>query len=195
MCSSYMCLNTMQQVHSPFSGLCFFECVAVAQMYGGGQYCNNLECTCMLGFTNSPWLRICCTVLTPIIMWLGLYPARGQILERRSWVCPNIQLTENKVPQSSASSCPRTKFFSHQGLLPRQYKDVSRITILRELSFFTGRGGPSVCDRGSSIFSGPPFSHGKKKFGPPCWPMQKILAPPFGFRKKFWPPQRRTLFS
>ncbi len=52
------------------------------------------------------------------------------------------------------------------------------ICLLRELSFFTGRGGASVCDRRSSIFSGPPLSIRKKILvPPPLWPLGKILAP------------------
>ncbi len=47
---------------------------------------------------------------------------------------------------------------------------------LREVSFFTGRGGPCIRDWRSAIFSGPPLAH-TKKFGPP-----------FGRREKNWPP-------
>ncbi len=45
--------------------VCFFECLAIAWVYGGGRYYDNLEC--MLGFRINPWLRICWMVLTPII--------------------------------------------------------------------------------------------------------------------------------
>ncbi len=48
---------------------------------------------------------------------------------------------------------------------------------VRELSFFTGRGGPSVCDCRSPIFPGPPLGL-----------RRKILVPPFAYGKKFWSP-------
>ncbi len=51
---------------------------------------------------------------------------------------------------------------------------------VRELSFFTGRGGPSVCDCWSPIFSGPPLGL-----------RQKILVPPLDLVKKFWSPPPR----
>ena len=52
--------------------------------------------------------------------------------------------------------------------------------------FLPGDGGPSVCDRGSAIFSGPPFACAKNSGPPsPCakkfwslpWPTQKIMVP------------------
>ena len=39
-------------------------------------------------------------------------------------------------------------------------------SMIRELSFFTGRAGPSVCDGGLPN-SGRPFAHGKKLWSPP----------------------------
>ena len=45
--------------------VCFFECAAVAWVYGNRRYYDNLEY--MLGYRLNPWLRICWTVLTPII--------------------------------------------------------------------------------------------------------------------------------
>ena len=54
-------------------------------------------------------------------------------------------------------------------------KQTGRPTcIIREVSFFTGRGGPSVCDCRSPIFSGPPLGL--------RW---KILVPPLPTAKKF----------
>ena len=51
-------------------------------------------------------------------------------------------------------------------------------TILRELSFFTGMGGLSVCDRGSPIFSVPPLCIRKKNLVPHPLPPEKNFAPP-----------------
>ncbi len=56
---------------------------------------------------------------------------------------------------------------------PKQVQEF----LIRELSFFTGRGGPSVCDGRSPIFSGPPL----------CL-RRKILVPPFAYGEKFWSP-------
>ncbi len=58
---------------------------------------------------------------------------------------------------------------------------------IRDLSFFTRRGGPSVCDRPSSIFSVPPFDRGEKT-GPPLANVGKILVPPFDEMKKILVP-------
>ncbi len=64
--------------------------------------------------------------------------------------------------------------------------------FLRELSFFTGRRGASVCDRGSPIFSGPPPWHAQKNSAPPGM-HKKILVPPLAYAKIFWsPPHERT---
>ncbi len=38
-------------------------------------------------------------------------------------------------------------------------------------------GGPSICDKLSPIFSGPPFDRGKKKTGPP-YEREKNSGPP-----------------
>ncbi len=89
------------------------------------------------------------------------------------------------------------------------------IKVIRELSFFTGRGA-SVCDRESAILSDPPLGMRKtwklskenvrspswekilvppplwpsKNSGPPLWPTGKKLVPPFDYPKKFWPTDR-----
>ena len=44
---------------------CFFECVAVAWVYGGERFYDNIQA--MVGFRPNPWLRICWTVLTPLL--------------------------------------------------------------------------------------------------------------------------------
>ncbi len=58
--------------------------------------------------------------------------------------------------------------------------------MLRELSFFTGRG-VYACDHRSPIFSGPPLSMRKKFWSPLCL-CKKILVPPSVTLKKFWSP-------
>ncbi len=45
--------------------VCFFECIAVTWIYGGGRFYDNIEY--MIGYRINPWLRICWTVLTPIM--------------------------------------------------------------------------------------------------------------------------------
>ena len=45
--------------------VCFFECAAVSWVYGNRRYYDNLEY--MLGYRLNPWLRVCWTVLTPIL--------------------------------------------------------------------------------------------------------------------------------
>jgi len=44
---------------------CFFECVAVAWVYGGDRFYDNIAM--MVGFRPNPWLRLCWTVLTPAL--------------------------------------------------------------------------------------------------------------------------------
>ena len=61
--------------------------------------------------------------------------------------------------------------------------------LLRELSFFTGRG-PSVCDFRLPLFLVPPFCI-RKNILVPLFPREKNFGPPFGFVKKFWSPLLR----
>ena len=57
--------------------VCFFECAAVAWVYGNRRYYDNLEY--MLGYRMNPWLRVCWTVLTPIITCVrhSTFPIKG----------------------------------------------------------------------------------------------------------------------
>ena len=60
---------------------------------------------------------------------------------------------------------------------------VTRVDGIRELSFFTRRRGPSVCDCGLPTFSGPPLACAKKFSSPPRH-AQKNSGPNLGLCKK-----------
>ncbi len=51
---------------------------------------------------------------------------------------------------------------------------------VKELSFFTGRGGAFVCDRQPSFFSAPPFRY--PKFLGPLWVPEKFLPSPLAHK-------------
>ena len=54
---------------------------------------------------------------------------------------------------------------------------------IRELSFFGGRGEPSICDGQSSIFSGPPLCMCEKILVPPLTMGKNTGPPPFGYKR------------
>ncbi len=56
----------------------------------------------LLGITSVQKQTVC------IIIWLGLGPARHQILERRSWVCPLVQLSRCPLIKLSPVSSSKT---------------------------------------------------------------------------------------
>ncbi|ELU00760.1 hypothetical protein CAPTEDRAFT_157212 [Capitella teleta] len=60
---------------------CFFECVAIAWVYGASRFYDNIEQ--MVGFRINPWLRICWTFLAPLVcggifvfMWVNFKPVK-----------------------------------------------------------------------------------------------------------------------
>ncbi len=60
--------------------------------------------------------------------------------------------------------------------------------ILRELSFFTGRGGRLSVIAGRQFFLVPPFGMRKKILVPPLGMCKKILVPPLAYAKKILVP-------
>jgi SNF family Na+-dependent transporter len=59
--------------------VCFFECVAVAWVYGVNRFYDNLEQ--MIGYRIMPWLKICWLIFTPLLtfgifvfMWIQFSP-------------------------------------------------------------------------------------------------------------------------
>ncbi len=78
-----------------------------------------------------------------------------------------------------------------------QSTTVTKKHYLRELSFFTGRGGVCLWSRGANFFLSPhwhaqknlvPPSACAKNSAPPLCDPQKIFVPPFGPLKKTGPP-------
>ncbi len=68
-------------------------------------------------------------------------------------------------------------------------REVPKLANLRELSFFTGRGGRLFVIVGHQFFLVPPPWHAQKNSGPPLGIRKKILVPPpLASAKKFWPP-------
>ncbi len=66
------------------------------------------------------------------------------------------------------------------------------VTTLRELSFFTRRGGRLSVMAGRQFFLVPPLPTAKNFGPPPLGPTEKILVPPLDYPKKFWSPHKQT---
>ncbi len=118
-----------------------------------------------------------------------------------------VFLGRNLHPESSISEYrPRVQRFPNAyiesgpcqlGLVPDFYDSLIQAGICpckrKGAIIFYREGGPSVCDRGSPIFSGPPPWHAQKKFWSPPSACTKNSGPPLGLCKTILvPPRERT---
>ena len=83
-----------------------------------------------------------------------------------------------KTPHtSSITGCLHSQVSDSNPYPGEELNSLTFQCYLRELSFFYREGGPSVCDCGLPIFSGPPLCIRKKILVPP-WTTPKNFGPP-----------------